>query len=146
MSEPVICIGGGVGVTFEEFYIDFVKAEAEKSSVPEISFKYRLPMLKRYQIDSLHFTTGYIMLRGDFGDYLLKSYDGTDNFKPKSNTVNEKSLPSPDEIDPKDVGKLPVLIYRRGKEGILTTGPIGSTGTFLRENEEKLTTLAVTRI
>lgn len=141
MDEPVICIGGGVGVTFEEFFIDMTAGEKSKVSVPEISFKYRLPVLKRYSIDSLKFTSGYILIRGDFGDYLK----GNKELPVNTGQSQKKVLPAPEYITPDMVGKLSVMIYKRKREGVLGVGPMGSTASFLHQNGQKQT-LSITQV
>lgn len=135
MHEPVVCFGGGTGIKFEEFYLDFRVVEDNRYFLAVRAFSYKLPMLKRYWIDNFKITDDYIMIRGDFGDYLRKSTTGTDYITIAPGQRVKKVLPDPDSVSAENVGKLCTLIYRRSKESIHSVGPLSATSSFLSKDD-----------
>jgi len=103
-------------------------------------------MLKRYWVDNLKVTDDYILIRGDFGDYLKKSQSGEDFFTPTPGQQLKKVLPEPEKVNQENVGKLCILIFKRKTSSIHTIGPLSATSSFLTKDENGKTKLTASII
>lgn len=94
--ERIKCIGGGIGILFEEFEVEIT--EESKNVLTKRAKHHRLPNMKKTSVSSMDIGKEYFMLNGAFGDYVL----------------GKKKLEDEKVVD--DVKRLSGILYRRGQQ------------------------------
>lgn len=103
-------------------------------------------MMKRYSVVNIKITDDYLLVRGDFGDYLTKNFNKEEFYTPVPGRKINKKLPDPEDVKTEDVGKAGAVIFKRNLEQVHTIAPLRTTSSFLNRDKDGKYSLLVSVI